>query len=191
MKNTINTEIKYALGFYQDYITIFKGNTYYLKNWFSAQEAKYNTIWGWYFPSDRKLPDKFPEGIEPKKLLWDSICNPIGSDLAAKEYIEAAVAMLIYDPSPSEYVGEVGERINVAVRVDRKSNFNGAYGATNIYRMIDENGNIYSWFTTTNPIEVGKNYIIRGTIKEHTTYRNTKQTILSRCKVLGQTKLTR
>lgn len=176
---------KDALGFMNGYITIFKGNTYALKDWLKNQGAKYKPLWGWYFPSDVKLPERFPEGIEPKKLLWDDVCNPLGSDLAAKGYVEAAVATLIYDPCSSEYVGKVGERIDVVVRVERKSIFNGVYGLTNIYKMIDEDGNVYSWFTTTSPMEPGKNYVIRGTIKEHATYRNIKQTILSRCKVIG------
>lgn len=175
---------KDALGFVDNYITIFKGNTYALKAWLKDHGAKYKPLWGWYFPSDVKIPEHFPEGIEPKKLLWDDVCNPLGSDLAAKEYVEAAVATLVYEPSPSEFVGEVGEQIDVVIHVERKSNFNGMYGSTNVYKMVDEYGNVYSWFTITSPMEVDKNYAIRGTVKEHTRYRNEKQTVLTRCKVI-------
>lgn len=175
---------KDALGFADGYIVIFKGDTYPLKDWLKEQGAKYKPLWGWYFPSDVKLPERFPEGIDPMRLFWDDICNPLSTDLAAKEYVEAAVATLVYDPCPSEFVGEVGERIDIAIRVERKSNFDGRYGTTNVYKMVDESGNIYSWFTTTSPMEAGKNYIIRGTVKEHTRYKNEKQTVLTRCKVL-------
>jgi hypothetical protein len=46
--------------------------------------------------------------------------------------------------------------------------------------------NILSWFTSSNisDLEVGKEYWLSATVKEHSEYKGEKQTILTRCKVI-------
>ena len=54
--------------------------------------------------------------------------------------------------------------------------------------MKDDSGNVAIWFTSAGDMEVGKTYRIKGTIKEHSEYKEIKQTILSRCKVIAEEK---
>ena len=184
MKNTVNTEIKYALGFYQDYITIFKGNTYYLKNWFSVHEAKYNTIWGWYFPSDRKLPDKFPAGISPIKLFWEDICDETKEHLSSLSKINTVIDEL-KNPSSSCFVGEIGNRYNFYVKVYKKYRINSDYGLINFYILRDKYDNIYTW-SSKKHLSSNKEYCLRGTVKEHNIYNGQKQTVLTRCSIMEE-----
>ena len=47
---------------------------------------------------------------------------------------------------------------------------------------IDDCGNIYVWTTAAKSWPEGAVKNVRGTIKDHRTYKNTKQTILKNCR---------
>jgi hypothetical protein len=47
--------------------------------------------------------------------------------------------------------------------------------------MTDVNENVYVWTTASKSWEEGSEHYIRGTVKEHSVYKNTKQTVLTRC----------
>ena len=102
----------------------------------------------------------------------------------------------------SKHIGTIGTRISVEVQLvndysyeDTKFSY---YGTTHyIYTMQDNDGNVYVWKTTNtlivdNPdktngaelyaIRKGDTMQIVGTVKEHTEYKGTKQTVLTRCK---------
>jgi hypothetical protein len=97
-----------------------------------------------------------------------------------------AVNALKYDASPSEYQGEVGDRIEETVVITKKLPFNGPYGPSTLYSMKDDNDNVYTWFTSSAAdFQEGTQYRIRGTIKEHKMYRNEKQTVLNRVQKVG------
>jgi hypothetical protein len=92
----------------------------------------------------------------------------------------------------SEYVGEVGEKTPLKnLTIQSVSGFEGSFGWTNIYRLTDDNGNIYTKFGTINPrfinddspvTDISKGAIVSFTaeIKKHDTYKDIKQTVLGR-----------
>lgn len=82
----------------------------------------------------------------------------------------------------SDFVGQVGERITRTVEVLGVHSFDGNYGPTRIHRLRDIEGNIFTWFAHTTPLEEGNWYEVTGTVKGHDTYRGIKQTILTRCR---------
>lgn len=173
-----------ALGFGENgQITIFKGNTYACKDWFKENGAKYTRAWGWAFANE--VPADLPAGVEAMTLLWDVVGNPDGS-LKTEEAIKAAIDAMIYEPDASEFVGEVGQRIEFKVRVEKAIELNGYYGRSimHILRGI-EDGNVYVWTTASKSWAEGAEKTIRGTIKDHRTYRNVNQTILTRCMEVG------
>ena len=57
------------------------------------------------------------------------------------------------------------------------------YGMATLYihLMRDDSGNLLVWKTTSRPLEEGVRYTGKATVKEHTVYRDEKQTILTRC----------
>lgn len=170
---------KETLGFNKGFITIFKGDTYPHQEWFKASPARYARSWGWYFVSTENIPEDLPEGLEAIQLPWEAISKD--DVLLPEEQVKAIVEKLIYTEDPSEYVGEIGERLKLTVRIDRVFSKDGYYGTSNIHTMRDADGNIFMWATTAKCLEEGHWYSMTGTVKEHKVFRNAKQTWLTRC----------
>ena len=83
----------------------------------------------------------------------------------------------------SNYVGEVGEVLETTVKFDREIAFDGFYGTTFMYFFKDENGNVIVWKTTSaRDFDEEESYMVKGRVKEHNEYRDTKQTFLNRPK---------
>lgn len=97
----------------------------------------------------------------------------------------------------STYVGTVGQKISAEVKLintyeykDYKFSY---YGTTHyIYTMQDSEGNVFVWKTTSfmsvddgewgYMIKKDDTILIKGTVKDHSEYNGTKQTVLNRCK---------
>lgn len=174
---------KEAFGFTEDYITIFKGDTYPHKDYFKANGAKYNPYWGWYFPSGAELPT-IPADITTIRLAWETIGQENGL-LKTESVIKAEIAKLTREPSTSKFVGEIGQRIDITVRITRAVPLQSYYGGT-MYSMEDADSNVYVWRASTAKMAVGNIEHIRGTIKQHNIYNEVCQTILSHCKILDK-----
>lgn len=83
----------------------------------------------------------------------------------------------------SEFVGEVGQRVAVHMAsIKAVTGWETQWGYTFIYKMVDDEGNVFTW-KTSNRIEA-ESGTVKGTIKGHNEFRGTKQTELTRCKVL-------
>lgn len=130
-------------------------------------------------------------------------------DKANKEYAES----LPSEVSPSEYVGNEGDKIEIELTIDRVVEVSYKISdwrstSNNIYIMHDNGGNVFTW-KTANCVRVprdkdydGYKYIndertgyegyatkgdvitLKGTVKEHTVYNGVKQTVLTRCKAV-------
>lgn len=86
----------------------------------------------------------------------------------------------------SRHVGEIGKRQDFEVAVVSEHKVEGDYGTTSIYKMVDGAGNCLTWFSSSGCLEEGKSYVLKGTVKAHDEYRGTKQTVVTRCKVLKE-----
>lgn len=172
---------KEVLGFSKGYITIFRGNTFEDKEYFKLSSARYTRLWGWYFISDEPLPNDIPEDVEAITLPWELVGNEDGS-LKTESVVIAAVESLIYEPDESEYQGEIGDKIDVIVTVEKAIPLDGYYGLTTMHIFRDYDGNCYVWTTAARSWEAGTEHHIVGTIKELKQYKGTKQTILTRCR---------
>lgn len=171
-----------VLGFGEaGYIWLFKGETYQNLDWFRASPCRYTRVWGWYLPSDIEMPDPIPVDVEPVKLNWSDVS--LEEQLIPEDQIVKVVEGLLYDAGESRYVGKVGDRIEFDATCTRASVNQGAYGISYFYVFEDSEGNIYTWGTSARSLDEGCQYHIRGTVKDHTSFRNTQQTVLTRCKV--------
>jgi len=85
----------------------------------------------------------------------------------------------------SEYVGEVGDKLEVAVEVVFDVVVNSMYGTSVLYIFVDGNGNKYKTFYSGNSwnCETGDKVALKGTVKKHEEYKGEKATMLTRCKV--------
>jgi hypothetical protein len=172
---------KEVLGFKAGFITIFTGNTYENKEWFKEIGCTYRKFWGWGLPGDMELPAELPEGIAAVRLDWELV----GKDdevLKTDAEVQKAVASLTEEPSVSEYQGTIGDRITVELTVKKAIKLNGFYGESTMHIMEDAAQNVYVWTTASKTWAEGAVKVVAGTIKDHREYKNTKQTVLTRCK---------
>lgn len=167
------------LGFDKGYITIFKGDTYSCSEWFKRSIARYCKWWGWYIVSTEELPE-LPAGITPVQLPWEAVGKEDGS-LIAESLLTKAVEPYLYEATTSEFVGEIGERLDLMLTIKKAIEVNGAFGSSTIHIMEDECGNEFMWSTAAKSWAEGAVKHVRGTVKDHRIYRNSKQTILTRC----------
>lgn len=174
---------KEILGFEKGYITIFKGDTYPHKEWMKDNGARYHRVYGWYIISTMDVPQDIPEGLEPIQLPWEAVGGEDGK-LYNDDVIKAAVDRLMFEPDPSQFVGEIGDRLLVTVKIERAVQLQGYYGPSTMHIMRDAEQNVYVWTTAARQLTEGRTYTLRGTVKDHKVYRATQQTILTRCKII-------
>lgn len=83
----------------------------------------------------------------------------------------------------SQHIGNIGDRITVQVQsVVCLTSWETEWGITRVYKFVDENGNVYTW-KTSSFIAEDEVKTIKGTVKEHKEFRGIEQTELTRCKV--------
>ncbi|MFV1457472.1 hypothetical protein, partial [Bacillus mycoides] len=86
-----------------------------------------------------------------------------------------------------QYIGEIGDKLELSLTVMVSIELEGMYGYTYINKMKDEQGNLVVWKTQKNLeayADDNKKIRLKGTVKEHCEYREEKQTILTRCRLL-------
>lgn len=174
---------KNRLGFQEGYITIFRGDQETNNDWFKLSNARWARYWGWYVVSTEEVPEQLPFGIEPVKLYWKDIIGPTG-EMKPEDKLKEIVDVLLYGESDSQFIGSIGERLELVVNVAKAISFDGAYGKTTMHIMHDDCGNEYIWTTGSKTLTVDNIYHIRGTVKDHRVYKGTNQTILTRCMIL-------
>ena len=175
--------LKEVLGFTKGYITIFKGDTYSLLEWFQNSTARYHKFWGWYFTSEEKLPE-IPAGITPIQLKWEDVAFADEDQLRPESQIKEHIDSLMYDPSPSKWQGEVGDRIDRTLTVIKVTPLeDGYYGPSTFFLFRDEYENEYCWTTGSKSLDLNATYEVRGTIKALQKYKGKEQTVLTRCRI--------
>lgn len=171
-----------VLGFGEaGYIWIFKGDTYSVLDWFKLSPCRYTKLWGWYLPSTEEMPEILPAGITPIKLEWDEVS--FDGQLIPDKDITAIVDEKLYDPGTSVWIGKIGERLTLNLICVRAIEIDNMYGTSIFHTFSDEAGNIFTWSTTAKHLEEGHMYYMAGTVKDHTTYKAVKQTVLTRCTI--------
>ena len=87
--------------------------------------------------------------------------------------------------SLSNWVCEVKEKlVDFPVVIQRISGFSSRFGWTNVITFVSGN-DILTWLTSSNvsDYEEGEKYLLSATVKEHSTYKDEKQTLLLRVKL--------
>lgn len=182
---TVQKTEKEKLGFVDGFITIFKGSTYPHKDWLKEHGARYTKLFNWSFASDVEWPeDELPEDLEPIQIPWEAVAAD-SEHLLPESEVRAYIESLMYEPSNSQYVGVVGERIEETLTVTRAITLESYYGTSMMHIMEDADGNVFVWVTKAKSYPEGKVVTLRGTVKEHREYKGTPQTVLTRCKEIA------
>ena len=175
---------KEVLGFSKGYITIFKGDTYPVLEWFQQSVARYHNFWGWYIVSEDEVPEIIPAGITPIQLKWEDVAFADEDQLRPESQIKEHIDSLMYEPSPSKWQGSIGDRITRYLTVTKVAELpDGYYGPSTFYLFEDEEENEYTWTTAARKLELGETYEVVGTVKALSKYKGKEQTVLTRCRV--------
>ena len=90
---------------------------------------------------------------------------------------------------PSEWIGNIKDRLDFIVKVVYTKPINRPTfsfrdsGVSYLVKMVDNEGNNLTWFSSNNDMEEGKSYKLLGTVKEHKDYKDEKKTVITRCKI--------
>ena len=88
--------------------------------------------------------------------------------------------------NPSGHVGEIKQRMNLELTVQRVVPLESDYGALNIISMRDDRNNLFVWKTGAENPRPGERLKLRGSVKKHDEYRGERQTILTRCQIVDE-----
>ena len=183
------TEWLAANGFSEYGLTyLVLGNSYPIKENLKEAGFKFSPLLRWHGDNcDFELPEYcyYKELRFDDLFIWSEEEKVAFMKEGTRDTIDA-----IFNPKieyNSDYVGEIGERIrNIPVTVRNIRGFDSAYGYKWVYTFEDKNGNIYTWFTTSQQsIMVEDEVSLTGTIKAHVEYKETKTTQLTRCKIMS------
>jgi hypothetical protein len=85
----------------------------------------------------------------------------------------------------SKHIGQVKDKLEMAVTVKGETAIDSDYGVSHLYTFADATGNVFKWFASRDQrLERGQEIKIKGTVKGHEIYREVAQTSLTRCKVI-------
>ncbi len=97
---------------------------------------------------------------------------------------ETAARVEAEKESTSEYIGDIGDKIEFTSKPVVVSSYENEYGVSVLYKFVD-GGNVIMW-RTGKRLDPDVEYTIKATIKEHSDFRNVKQTVVTRGKVLDE-----
>ena len=146
--------------------------------------ARWNPVLGWFFKTEHD-GTFFMSADELGDYSEDGSWG-FKSDIS---YIVDVKRVELLPKSNSEYVGEVGKKIDVVATFEREFTFTTNYtwsGETCYVLKFKVGDNTLVWKTSAcKDLEIGKTYNVMGTVKEHKEYKGDKQTILTRCKLVA------
>jgi hypothetical protein len=81
------------------------------------------------------------------------------------------------------YFGTVGEKITINISVLAIKELSTQWGCTWLYKMVNDAGQIFTWFGGERKMSEGCTATVTGTIKAHVKFNGEYQTQITRCKV--------
>lgn len=135
---------------------------------------------------------------DPEYIEWicgqDDVQDPTHlwqfTNIKVKSLFGARVAELKKLRDGADYVGAVGDKLLIQVRCVKRIALEQSYGFNSswadMYLMVDSNQNVFMtvYSGTAWEMKVGDTYQVKGTVKDHVEYKGTKQTVLTRCKLV-------
>lgn len=169
-------------GFSAEGVTyVAAGDTYPIKDELKAAGFIFSPVLKWHKAELDSTYECIPIKVEDivEFSAWGTGCYKLGAGDLVNERLNATLPQ-----SNSEWVGEIGARITTTVTFVKKHGFMGRFGPSTVYTFEDNDGNLFTWFSTVEvKKEIGETFILTGTVKEHSEYKGTKSTVLSRCKI--------
>lgn len=171
-------------GFNADGVTYcIGGDTYAIKDKLKELGCKFNPVLKWHSPTPIDLDVPIAAIHFEDIYTWNCHSKEAISVEDAENKIYAALAKA--SPAPEKtYMGEVGDKFEVSATFINVHTFGGYYGATFVY-TFDCGDHTLVW-KTTKALGLTENdtVTLKGTIKSHEEYRGSRNTIVTRCKIV-------
>jgi len=157
------------------------GDSYSIKDELKAAGWRFSHQFLWHKPDPAGYEDRVIKLNLSEVGSW-TVYGAFVFNEDAADYIKQKLDNAL-PPSKSEWLE--GEKVeDLTVTFVSKREFDGYYGLTNILTFETEEGNVLTWYTSTNQnLEIGESYFISGKIKDRKKYKGVKTTILTRCKI--------
>lgn len=162
-------------------------NSFEMKDQLKEEGWKYSPAFGWRIADESAL-DRYGDAnvalIHVDKMASFNLYGE-GCWLSTAQNLVNQIRESKKPESKSQWIGEEKEKIiDIPVKITRISGFCSRFGWTDVITMMNED-NIISWFTSSNisDLEVGKEYLLSATIKEHGEYKGERQTVITRAKL--------
>lgn len=197
---TRNAEYLRRQGFSADGKSwVVMGNTYEIKDQLKAAGCKWNNEFGWHFDHEVEGFDTVVVSINDSISSWDDSADLIGQYAEngtlyflpsefLQDYVKSLREQYIADHAPkTEYFGNVGDKLELEVKLVRRGAFTTDWGTTLVYTFADSESHQFVWKTGTSwDVSEGTKVTLRGTIKAHSEYRGARQTELTRCRMISR-----
>lgn len=189
-----NIEWKERMGFKAGFIVfvVVGVNTYNIKDELKAAGAKFNGLIGWYFGSDPGSKYTTVE-VDLFPAIEEDYAGALILSNDAEDLVKTVVSAWEIENDDSDYFMTEGAKFEVNAIYEFKTGYDTQYGYTYIHslrvgkaRLVWKTGKLLEYFEDgdTKFYQVGDTVRIKGTVKEHSEYRNKKQTVVTRCKVI-------
>ena len=162
-------------------------NSFDVKNELKEQGWKYSPIFGW-----RSADVSAIETYGEDNVAILSVDQLVSFNIYGEGCFLSTCANLIQQlkdahkpQSLSNWVGTEKEKlVDLPVVIQRITGFGSRFGWTNVITFTSGN-DILTWFTSSDisDFEQGEEYLLSATVKEHTMYKDEKQTVLLRVKL--------
>ena len=174
--DNINLKYYYIIGDYKDIVIIDS-----IKDELKAAGWRFSHQFLWHKPDPAGYEDRVIKLNLSEVGSW-TVYGVFVFNEDAADYIKQKLDNAL-PPSKSKWLE--GEKVeDLTVTFVSKREFDGYYGLTNILTFETEEGNVLTWYTSTNQnLEIGESYFISGKIKDRKEYKGVKTTILTRCKI--------
>ena len=154
------------------------GDTFKIKDELKAKGAKFNYMLGWHFGA--KQDDYEQIELTMDECFEENNIKALNWRDGLKQFVESKLPKI---QTTSQYIGNVGDKIEVKLTQVGRAYFESQFGTSYINMFEDENGNKVIWKTGMQVAEIGKQVTLVGKIKSHSEYKGEKQTNLTRCKI--------
>ena len=190
--NKLMSEFFEKNGFNKEGTTwIVLGDTYRIKDELKSKGAKFNSLLGWHFDH---MESGYPiVAVDVEEVAFRNDFYRWNYKNNASEIVERIRKTVNNVVSKSEYIGEIGQKIKnkevklISVNSYERTKYSG-YGFEDvyIYSFEDSDENIIVCKTTAFNRDLiegeGKKFNIDFEIKDHSDYKDKKQTIVKRVK---------
>lgn len=142
--------------------------------WLNAQDDDFGYIHNLKIACSREYCESRDFGIIASLLPAHFKAMEKESERLAREAAKA-------NKPKTNWVGEVGERIEIIADCKCVASWYSDFGPGYLYKFTSNDGNTFTW-KTGKAVDDGK-VVLKGTIKAHTEFNGEKQTELTRCKI--------